>query len=91
MFKRLDLDQERELESQVIKDPEALEDGLVYLTHQRAANDNYIDVLAADSDGVLVVIELKVGEEDEMHLNTTTTFPATATGLPGNTRPRLRS
>jgi hypothetical protein len=68
MFKRLDIDKERELESQVIKDPEALEDGLVYLTHQRAANGNYIDVLAADSDGVLVVIELKVGEEDEMLL-----------------------
>src|ERR1039458_1199363 len=68
MFKRLDLDQERELESQVIKDPEAMEDGLAYLTHQRAANGNYIDVLAADSDGVLVVIELKVGEEDEMLL-----------------------
>jgi len=38
MFKRLDIDQERELESQVIKDPEALEDGLTYLSHQRAAN-----------------------------------------------------
>lgn len=66
MFKRLEIDQERELESQVIKDPEALEDGLIYLTHQRSANGNYIDVLAADSDGVLVVIELKVGEDDEM-------------------------
>lgn len=68
MFKRLEIDQERELESQVIKDPEALEEGLVYLTHQRSANGNYIDVLAADSDGVLVVIELKVGEEDQMLL-----------------------
>jgi hypothetical protein len=68
MFKRLDIDQERELEAQVVKDPEALEDGLTYLSHQRAANGNYIDVLAADSDGVIVVIELKVGEEDDMLL-----------------------
>jgi hypothetical protein len=68
MFKRLDIDQECKLESQVIKDPEALEDGLVYLTHQRPANGNYIDVLAVDSDGVLIVIELKVGEDDEMLL-----------------------
>jgi hypothetical protein len=68
MFKRLEIEQERELEAQVIKDPEALEDGLIYLTHQRSANGNYIDVLATDSDGVLVVIELKVGEEDEMLL-----------------------
>ena len=68
MFKRLDMDQERELESLVMKDPEALEDGLVHLTHQRSANGRYIDVLAADSDGVLTVIELKVGEDDEMLL-----------------------
>src|SRR5580692_4421875 len=68
MFKRLEIDLERELESQIIKDIEALEDGLIYLSHQRSANGNYIDVLAADSDGVLIVIELKVDKDDEMLL-----------------------
>ncbi|HEY5915508.1 MAG TPA: hypothetical protein VJA21_33405 [Verrucomicrobiae bacterium] len=68
MFKRIEIDQERELEDLVIKDPEAVEDGLKYLTHQRVANGKFIDVLAVDGDGVLVVIELKVGEDDEMLL-----------------------
>jgi hypothetical protein len=66
MFKRIEIDQERDLEDLVVKDPEAVEEGLKYLTHQRHANGKFIDVLAVDGDGVLVVIELKVGEEDEM-------------------------
>jgi hypothetical protein len=68
MFKRLEIDQERELEALVIKDPDAVEDGLIYLCHQRHMNGKFIDVLGVDKDGVLVVIELKVGEDDEMLL-----------------------
>jgi hypothetical protein len=66
MFKRIEIDEERELENLVVKDPESVEDGLKYLTHQRQANGKFIDVLAVDRDGVLTVVELKVGEEDEM-------------------------
>lgn len=66
MFKRVEIDKERELEDLVVKDPEAVEDGLEYLTHQLQANGKFIDVLAVDRNGVLTVLELKVGEEDEM-------------------------
>ncbi|HXR06372.1 MAG TPA: hypothetical protein VN765_03520 [Candidatus Acidoferrum sp.] len=68
MFKKIEIDQERELEALVRKEPASIEDGLTCLTHQRRANGKYIDVLAADGDGVLVVIELKVGEDDGMLL-----------------------
>ncbi|HWD92275.1 MAG TPA: endonuclease NucS domain-containing protein [Verrucomicrobiae bacterium] len=66
MFKQIEIDKERELEDLVIKDPDAIEQGLKCLTHQRHASGNFIDVLAVDADGVLVVIELKIGEDDEM-------------------------
>ena len=66
MFKRLEINEERDLENLVAKDPEAIEKGLTYLTHQREANGKFIDVLAVDADGVLTVIELKIGQEDEM-------------------------
>ena len=68
MFTKIEIEKERELEALVLKDPESVEDGLTCLTHQRRANGKYIDVLAADGDGVLVVIELKVGEDDGMLL-----------------------
>lgn len=38
MFKKIEIDQERELESLVLKEPESIEDGLTCLTHQRRAN-----------------------------------------------------
>lgn len=66
MFKKLDINQERELEALVIKDIQAVEEGLVYLDHQKRANGKFIDVLASDRDGVLVVMELKLGEDDGM-------------------------
>src|SRR6267142_305949 len=68
MFKRLEISEERDLENLVVKDPESIENGLTYLAHQREANRKFIDVLAVDADGVLTVIELKVGEDDEMLL-----------------------
>ncbi len=66
MFKRLEIKEERDLENLVAKDSEAIEKGLTYLTHQREANRKFIDVLAVDADGVLTVIELKIGQDDEM-------------------------
>ena len=35
MFKRIEIDQEGELEDLVIKDPEAVEEGLKYLAQQQ--------------------------------------------------------
>jgi RecB family endonuclease NucS len=61
MFKRIEIDQERELEDLVIKDPDPVEAGLKCLTHQRHANGKFIDVLAVEGDGVLVIVELKPG------------------------------
>jgi hypothetical protein len=68
MFKKLEINAERDLENLVAKDPESIERGLKYLDHQRNANGKFIDVLAVDADGVLTVIELKVGQDDEMLL-----------------------
>ncbi len=66
MFTRTEIQKESDLEDLVIKDIEAVEKGLTFLTHQPPANGNFIDVLAVDADGVLVVMELKVEGEDEM-------------------------
>jgi hypothetical protein len=68
MFKKVNISKESELENLLVKDPDSLEQGLKILTHQHRANGNFIDVLAADMDGVLVVIELKIGEDNEMLL-----------------------
>src|ERR1039457_3446057 len=67
-MKQLQIDQERELEALVIKDPDSVEEGLTILTHQRPANGKYIDILAVDKDGVLVDMELKLNEDDDMLL-----------------------
>ncbi len=37
-MKQLQIDKERELEALVIKDPDAVEEGLTILTHQRPAS-----------------------------------------------------
>ena len=66
MFTRTEIQRESDLEHMVIKDIEAVEKGLTYLTHQPPVNGGFIDVLAVDGDGVLVVIDLKVEGEDEM-------------------------
>jgi hypothetical protein len=68
MFKQLEINEERDLENLVVKDPESIEKGLKYLAHQRQANGKFIDVLAVDADGILVIIELKIGQDDEMLL-----------------------
>jgi hypothetical protein len=66
MFTRTEIQKECDLEDMVIKDIEAVEKGLTFLSHQPPANGNFIDVLAVDAGGVLVVMELKVEGEDEM-------------------------
>jgi hypothetical protein len=65
-MKEIDIGQERDLEALVLKDPDAVEPGLRVLTHQRRANGKFIDVLCADKENVLVVMELKIVGDDEM-------------------------
>ncbi len=57
---------ERELEKLVTDNMESIEAGLVYLGHQLNAAGKYIDILAVDENRILVVIELKIGEDDGM-------------------------
>jgi Endonuclease NucS len=68
MFVKIDIAKESELEHLVMKEPDALERGLRILTHQRRAHSKFRDILATDAEGVLVVIELKTGEDDGMLL-----------------------
>jgi RecB family endonuclease NucS len=60
----LNLEKERELESLVTKNPDQIEEGLVFLDHQLKAASKFIDVLCADQNGILVVLELKIGEDE---------------------------
>jgi len=60
--------EERKLEAEIIKNPEALEKGLIVLDHQVPAGRGKIDVLSVDSGGIMCVIELKTVEDDAMLL-----------------------
>lgn len=64
VFKRIEIEQERELENLLIKNPEQIDDGLTFLTHQQQVSGGFIDVLCVDKDGVIVVIELKISDDD---------------------------
>ena len=57
---------EGRLEDLVIKAPEQIEEGLKFLDHQRHTDRGRLDVLLVDSEGALVVGELKVVEDDNM-------------------------
>ena len=64
LFKRIEIEKERELEDIVIKNPEQIEEGLVFLTHQQQVSGGFIDVLCVDKDGILVIIELKITDDE---------------------------
>jgi hypothetical protein len=64
LFKRVEIEKERELEDLVIKNPEQIEDGLVFLTHQQQVSGGFIDVLCVDKDGIFVIIELKITDDE---------------------------
>src|SRR5260370_42424349 len=64
VFKRIEIEQERELENLVIKNPEQIEEGLTFLTHQQQVSGGFIDVLCVDKDGIVVVIELKISDDE---------------------------
>ena len=61
-YKRGELS-EKELENRIIKHPHLIEDGLKYIEHQRHISSGRLDILFVDSNGSLVVAELKVVED----------------------------
>lgn len=63
-LKPVDVADERRLESLVIETPDVLEEGLAVLKHQFITRTGPLDLLCVDSDGRLVVAELKVVEDD---------------------------
>jgi len=67
-FEELTAKDETELEDLVITHIEAVEPGLVYLDHQRKTESGRLDVLCADQEGVFVVMELKMKEDDMMFM-----------------------
>jgi hypothetical protein len=64
-LKKISLTEREELEPLIIKDPEVIEEGLKIMTHQLMTNSGPLDILAIDSDGCLVIMELKVQAVDE--------------------------
>lgn len=59
---------EQELEDLVRRHTELIEDGLVYVDHQKPTGAGRLDVLMVDSGKALVVAELKVMQDDAMLL-----------------------
>lgn len=66
-YKKTDVS-EAGLEHLVQHHPNVIEDGLVYVDHQKAAAGGRLDVLLVDSGKSLVVAELKVVQDDGMLL-----------------------
>ena len=64
-IKRIDAKDETELESLIINDLDEIEEGLNLLGRQIKTDSGPLDILAINKEGSLVVIELKVKEEDE--------------------------
>lgn len=67
-LKQISLKEKEELEPLIISDPDVIEDGLKIITHQLTTKTGPLDILAVDSDGTLVVIELK-NEASESHMD----------------------
>ena len=59
---------EQELEDIVRRNTGLIEEGLVYVDHQKPAAGGRLDVLMVDSGKSLVVAELKVTQDDGMLL-----------------------
>ena len=66
--KPISLREKEELEPILIKNPNAIEEGLKILAHQHPTDSGPLDILAVDSDGAIVVIELK-SQPAEGHLD----------------------
>lgn len=57
---------ERQLEDLIRQAPDLIEDGLMYIDHQKMTDRGPLDVLMVDSGNALVVAELKITEDDTM-------------------------
>jgi hypothetical protein len=57
---------ETQLEELIRQGTELIEEGLVFVDHQRMTDRGPLDVLMVDSGGALVLAELKVHEDDKM-------------------------
>jgi Holliday junction resolvase-like predicted endonuclease len=64
--RQLTLKSEAELEQMLTENPAAMETGLQILENQVPASRGFIDLLALDADGTLVVIELKKEDDDRI-------------------------
>ena len=51
---------EKDLEDRIIRYPELIEEGLIYLEHQRPTTTGRLDVLFLDSNNILTIAEIKV-------------------------------
>ncbi len=67
-IKKLELNDEKELEIILFQNPDYLEDGLKIVERQFPSESGPIDLLAIDSDNNLIIIELKIKEDDGMLL-----------------------
>lgn len=66
--KPISLREREELEPVLIKNPNVIEEGIKVLAHQHSTDSGPLDILAVDSEGTLVVIELK-SQPTEGHLD----------------------
>jgi endonuclease len=66
--KPINLGEREELESLLVANPDVIEQGLKVISHQLKTDSGPLDILAVDSMGTLVVIELK-NEVCESHLD----------------------
>lgn len=57
---------EKELEDRIIKHPDLIENGLIYLEHQRHTTTGRLDILFVDNNKILTIAELKVVEDAYM-------------------------
>jgi len=66
--KPIDLRERDELEPLLVANPDVIEQGLQVVSHQLMTDSGPLDILAVDSEGTLVIIELK-NEAAEGHLD----------------------
>lgn len=66
--KAVSVREKEELEPLLIANPEIIEEGLKIIAHQHPTDSGPLDILAVDSEGTLVVIELK-NEAADSHLD----------------------
>jgi hypothetical protein len=66
--KAVSVREKEELEPLLVANPQIIEEGLKVVDHQHPTDSGPLDILAIDSEGTLVVVELK-NEAAESHLD----------------------